>query len=147
MWLNRFTVAGMVAIAAITAGCSSGTSPSGSTSSQPPSASSSGAQTSSPTPTSSQLTTPPSAQGGSFDESTCLDISFAKDNLMVAGNPGDARRYADTLEKYGPPDPVKAAIEHFVTTGGVQPNDADLDANRNLITDWLKQICPTLKNP
>jgi hypothetical protein len=31
---------------------------------------------------------------------------------------------------------VKAAIEHFVTTVGVQPNDVDLDANRNLLMDY-----------
>jgi hypothetical protein len=65
---------------------------------------------------------------------------------MVAGNAADARTSADTLEKYGPPDPVKAAIEHFVTTVGAQPNDSDLDANRDLITSWIKQICPNV-NP
>jgi hypothetical protein len=66
---------------------------------------------------------------------------------MVAGNPGDARRYADTLEKYGPPEPVKAAIGHFVTTGSAHPNDPDIDANRDRLMGWLKQICPNLKNP
>ncbi len=139
MRLNQSMVAGMVAIAVITAGCSTGKSPSGSTSRQTPSSSS-------PTPASPQPTTPPSSatQGGSFDQSTCLDISFTKDNLMVAQKPEDARRFADTLEKYGPPDPVKAAIEHFVTTVGAQPNDPDIDANRDLITGWLKQICPNL---
>ncbi|BBY66483.1 hypothetical protein MHEL_47260 [Mycolicibacterium helvum] len=63
---------------------------------------------------------------------------------MVATNADRARANADTLEKYSPPDPVKAAIEHFVTTVGAQPTDADLDTNRNQITDWLKQICPNL---
>ncbi|OJZ74704.1 hypothetical protein BRW65_08350 [Mycobacterium paraffinicum] len=81
-----------------------------------------------------------------MDQSTCVDISFAKDNLMVANNPEKARKYADTLEKYGPPDTVKAAIEHFVTTGGAQPNDADLNVNRDLITGWIKQVCPNV-NP
>jgi hypothetical protein len=80
-----------------------------------------------------------------LDDPTCLDIGFAKDNLMVATTADKARANADTLEKYSPPDPVKAAIEHFVTTVGAQPTDADLDANRNAITDWLKQICPNLK--
>ena len=61
---------------------------------------------------------------------------------MVAQKSEDARRFADTLEKYGPPDSVKAAIEHFVTTVGAQPTDPRLDANRDLITGWLKQICP-----
>ncbi|OBG69667.1 hypothetical protein A5680_24350 [Mycobacterium sp. E2989] len=81
-----------------------------------------------------------------MDQSTCLDISFAKDNLMVANNPEKARKYADTLEKYGPPDNVKAAIEHFVTTGGARPDDPDLNANRDQITGWIKQVCPNV-NP
>jgi hypothetical protein len=65
---------------------------------------------------------------------------------MVASKPENARKYADTLEKYGPPDPVKAAIEHFVTTVGARPDDPDLNSNRDLITGWLKQICPNV-NP
>ena len=141
MRLDRTTFAGMVAIAIVTAGCSSGTSQSGSTSSQTQSSSSQA-------PTSSPLTTPPSpsTQAGAFDQSTCLDISFTKDNLMVAQKPEDARKFADTLEKYSPPDPVKAAIEHFVTTVGAQPNDPDLSANRDALTGWIKQVCPNV-NP
>ncbi len=141
MRLDRTTFAGMVAIAIVTAGCSSGTSQSGSTSSQTQSSSSQA-------PTSSPLTTPPSpsTQAGAFDQSTCLDISFTKDNLMVAQKPEDARKFADTLEKYSPPDPVKAAIEHFVTTVGAQPNDPDLNANRDALTGWIKQVCPNV-NP
>jgi hypothetical protein len=139
--LDGTTFTGMVALAILTVGCSSGTSQSGSTSSQTPS-SSSQATTSSPP------TTPPSpsAQTGAFDQSTCLDISFTKDNLMVAQKPEDARKFADTLEKYSPPDPVKAAIEHFVTTVGAQPNDPDLNANRDALTGWIKQVCPNV-NP
>ncbi|WP_142393425.1 hypothetical protein [Mycobacterium sp. 4858] len=139
MRLHRITSAAMVALAILTAGCSSGTSASGSTASQAP--------TSSPqASTSSPPTTPPSTQAQSFDQSTCLDISFAKDNLMVANNPEKARKYADTLEKYGPPDTVKAAIEHFVTTGGARPDDPDLDTNRDALTAWIKQVCPNV-NP
>jgi hypothetical protein len=99
------------------------------------------------TPTSPQPTTSPSsAQGGSFDQSTCLDISSTKDDLMLASDPAKARSAADTLEKYSPPDPVKAAIEHFVTTVGAQPNDSGLDANKDQIVAWIKQICPMV-NP
>jgi hypothetical protein len=131
----------MVALAILAAGCSNGTSQSGSTSSQTPS-STSQATTSSP-PTSPPS---PSTQTGAFDQSTCLDISFTKDNLMVAQKPEDARKFADTLEKYSPPDPVKAAIEHFVTTVGAQPNDPDLNANRDALVGWIKQVCPNV-NP
>ncbi|OBA76968.1 hypothetical protein A5641_19560 [Mycobacterium sp. 1554424.7] len=141
MRLNGTAIAGIVAFAVITAGCSSGNSPSASTSSAT-------ATSSSPTAASPPSTTPPtsSAPAAPLDQSTCLDISFTKDNLMVANSPENARKYADTLEKYGPADPVKAAIEHFVTTGGAQPNDPDLNANRDLLTGWIKQICPNV-NP
>jgi hypothetical protein len=136
---NRTAIAGMVvATAVITAACSSGNTPSSSTSSQTPTSSS-------PTAASSQPTTT-AAPPAPLDQSTCLDIAFTKDNLMVAGKTEDARKYADTLEKYSPPDPVKAAIEHFVTTVGAQPNDPDLNANRDLVTGWIKQICPNV-NP
>jgi hypothetical protein len=140
MELNRFAVAGIAACALFAAGCSSSDSSSESTSTQATttaSATSASATSSAPTST--------SAAAGALDDSTCLDIGFAKDNLMVAGDAGTARKNADTLEKYSPPDPVKAAVEHFVTTVGAQPNDPDLDANRNLITDWLKQVCPNVK--
>lgn len=142
MRLDRTTIAGVVAITIVAAGCSNGTSTSGSSSSQ---SATSGSQAPSSAP---PTTTPPSSstQAGSFDQSTCLDISFTKDNLMVAQKPEDARKFADTLEKYGPPETVKAAIEHFVTTVGAQPNDPDLNANRDALTAWIKQVCPNV-NP
>lgn len=141
MRLTRTALAGMVAVSVITAGCSSGNNSSASTSSET-------STSSSPPAASSQPATPPasSAPAAPLDQSTCLDISFAKDNLMVAAKPENARKAADTLEKYSPPDPVKAAIEHFVTTVGAQPNDPDLNSNRDLITGWIKQICPNV-NP
>ena len=86
----------------------------------------------------------PAAQGAPPDESTCYDLGMAKDNLMIATKAENARKNADTLEKYDPPDSVKAAIEHFVTTVGAQPSDPDLDAQRTLIANWLKQMCPKL---
>ena len=86
----------------------------------------------------------PPAQGAPPDESTCLDLGMAKDNLMLATKAETARKNADALEKYDPPDSVKGAIEHFVTTVGAQPSDPDLDAQRTLIANWLKQMCPKL---
>ena len=142
MPMNRITFATVATIVLVITGCSNSASPSGSTSSQP---SSSITQSNSPTAASAQPTTSSVAQAGPLDESTCLDIGLTKDNLMVASKPESARSSADTLEKYGPPDPVKAAIEHFVTTVGAQPNDPDLDPNRDLITGWVKQICPNVK--
>ena len=86
----------------------------------------------------------PSAHAAPPDESTCYDLGMAKDNLMTATKAENARKNADTLEKYDPPDAVKSAIEHFVTTVGAQPSDPDLDAQRTLMANWLKQICPKL---
>ncbi|WP_139043284.1 hypothetical protein [Mycobacterium lentiflavum] len=84
------------------------------------------------------------ANGEPPDTSTCYDLGGAKDNLMLASKPETARKAADTLEKYSPPDAVKAAIEHFVTTVGAQPSDPTLDVNRSSIANWLKQMCPML---
>jgi len=86
----------------------------------------------------------PAVQAAPPDESTCYDLGMAKDNLMLSTKPENARKNADALEKYDPPDSVKAAIEHFVTTVGAQPSDPDLDAQRTLIANWLKQMCPKL---
>lgn len=84
------------------------------------------------------------ANGEPPDTATCYDLGSAKDNLMLASKPETARTAADTLEKYSPPDAVKSAIEHFVTTVGAQPSDPTLDVNRSSIANWLKQMCPML---
>jgi hypothetical protein len=78
------------------------------------------------------------------DTSTCYDLGDAKDNLILTSKPETARKAADTLEKYNPPDAIKAAIEHFVTIVGAQSSDPALDANRSSIANWLKQMCPML---
>lgn len=121
-----FMLTGVVVTAVLIAGCSSGKSGS----SQTPSSSSSATQTGS------------AAQAP--DASTCLDISFAKDSLMLSTKREDARKNADILEKYNPPDNVKAAIEHFVNTVGAAPGDPDREANDHLIANWLKQMCPNV---
>jgi hypothetical protein len=82
-----------------------------------------------------------------LDPTTCIEVSNTYTDLFIAGKPEDARRAADKLESYGPPDPVKANIEHFVTTVGSQPNDPDLDMNRIPIQNWVLQICPNALKP
>lgn len=139
MQRKPFIFTGVVAIAVLIAGCSSGKSGS----SQTPSSSSSATQTSSAASASSQAPSS-SAQAAPPDASTCLDISFAKDGLMLSTKPEGARKNADILEKYNPPDDVKAAIEHFVSTGGATPGDPDREANDHLIANWLKQMCPNV---
>lgn len=134
-----FMLTGVVATAVLIAGCSSDKSGS----SQTPSTSSSATQPSSAAPASSQAPSS-SAQAAPPDASTCLDISFAKDSLMLSVKREDARKNADILEKYNPPDNVKAAIEHFVNTVGAAPGDPDREANDHLIANWLKQMCPNV---
>ena len=85
-----------------------------------------------------------SAQASPPDETTCLNISFAKDMLMMSTTPQTARGYADELEKYNPPDTVRAAIEHFVTTGGASFGDPDNKTYDLPIATWLKQMCPNV---
>ncbi|ORV54931.1 hypothetical protein AWC05_13690 [Mycobacterium florentinum] len=63
---------------------------------------------------------------------------------MLSTKREDARKNADILEKYNPPDNVKAAIEHFVNTVGAAPGDPDREANDHLIANWLKQMCPNV---
>ncbi len=65
------------------------------------------------------------------------------DRHSVQGGLGDARKAADTLEKYNPPAQVKDAIEHFVTTGGAHFDDPDYTKNNKTLANWVSQVCPT----
>jgi uncharacterized protein YccT (UPF0319 family) len=84
------------------------------------------------------------AQAAPLDDTTCTNIAFAKDALMMSSTSETARNYADELEQYNPPDAVQAAIEHFVTTGGGRIDDPDNRANNQVINKWLKQMCPNV---
>jgi hypothetical protein len=85
---------------------------------------------------------PANADNGKLDPETCLALSGAEMNLIMASSPQAARSPADILEKPGPPDPVNQAIEHFVSTGGVQASDPNADQTEKSIRDWVKQVCP-----
>jgi hypothetical protein len=63
-------------------------------------------------------------------------------DLSVAGSKAEARTAADTLEGFNPPDDVKAAIEHFVSTDGAQFDDPDYSKDDDLIQKWVHQLCP-----
>ena len=71
-----------------------------------------------------------------------MGLSNAHMNLIVATTPQAARSAADVLEKSNPPDVVKQAIEHFVSTRGVQGSDPNADQMDKTIGDWRKQVCP-----
>jgi outer membrane murein-binding lipoprotein Lpp len=90
-------------------------------------------------PTSAEA--PPPAVA-TLDGDACVEITGANLDLAVATNPGDARKAADTFEKYNPPADVKDAIEHFASTGGAQSDDPDYDKYNSLIDNWVKQVCP-----
>ncbi len=88
------------------------------------------------------LAAPANADPGKLDPETCLGLSGAHMNLIMATSTQAARSAADILEKANPPDAVKQAIEHFVTTGGVQGSDPNADQMDKTIGDWRKQVCP-----
>jgi hypothetical protein len=87
------------------------------------------------------LVAPANADDGKLDAETCVGLTGAQMNLLMALNPQDARSPADILEKSSPPDPVKQAIEHFVSTGGVQSSDLNADQMNKTIDDWTRQVC------
>ena len=66
---------------------------------------------------------------------------------MLSKAPDTSRAAADAMEKYGPTDAAKAAIEHFVTTVGMQKGDTEMDANDKLISDWVDTLCPRTSPP
>jgi hypothetical protein len=72
-----------------------------------------------------------------------MELGSASLELVTATNKEDARKAADSMEKYNPPPDVKAAIEHFVITGGPQTDDPDLESNSSRIKDWIEQVCVT----
>jgi hypothetical protein len=88
------------------------------------------------------LAAPTNADNGKVDPDTCLGLMGARMNLIMASTPQAARSPADILGKPGPPDSVKQAIEHFVSTGGVQASDPSADQAEKTIGDWVKQVCP-----
>jgi uncharacterized lipoprotein len=77
-----------------------------------------------------------------LDVSSCVDVTSASLGLLIASSKDEAQTAADTLEKFNPPAKAKAAIEHFVSTGGAHIDDADYDKNNKAVTDWVHQLCP-----
>ena len=88
------------------------------------------------------LAAPANADNPKVDPDTCLGLIGGQLNLTMASTTQAARSAADVLEKQSPPDPVKQAIEHFVSTGGVQASDPNADQADKTISVWVKQVCP-----
>jgi hypothetical protein len=72
----------------------------------------------------------------------CKDIGAGDFEMTTAKSKADARQAADKMEKYNPPDNVKAAIEHFVDTEGPKDDDPDAASNSYTLAQWAKAVCP-----
>jgi hypothetical protein len=133
-------VGSTIVLIALVAGCSSTKHTPASPTSQPSKSSSASSSSKSSTATTSTEET--TSASGPLDADACVAVTQANLDLAVANKPEDARKPADVLEKYDPPADVKAAIEHFVSTGGAQFDDPDFESNNKLIDDWVKEVCP-----
>ena len=138
----RFLLTAVVATALLASGCSGGKPAPESTSK---SSSASATSSASPTATAAPAQPPPAEAppaGDQLDANACMEITGANLDLAVATNTNDARKAADTFEKYNPPEDVRTAIEHFAGTGSAQFDDPDYDKYNSLIDSWVKQVCP-----
>lgn len=95
------------------------------------------------TATSTEAPATESTPAAALDPSQCVDVTGAYSDLLTASDKDAARKAADTLEQYNPPASVKAAIEHFVGTGGIHFDDPDFPKNDKIAKEWVAQVCPT----
>lgn len=113
-----------------------------------------GEKTGSPSPESSKTSS--AASTSSEDESTsddeaiapldingCVEVTDANLDLFVATTEAEAQKAADVLNSYDPPASAKAAIDHFVETGGIQFDDPDYDKYNDAMETWIDQLCPS----
>lgn len=143
--LSRVLLTAVVASAVLASGCSGSKPTAHSTVATGTKSSTTQASTgASASPTAGQTspteTAPPA--GPTLGGDACVEITGGNLDLAAATNKADARKAGDTMEKYDPPADVKAAIDHFVETGGARVDDPDYDKNNKLIDDWVKQVCP-----
>ncbi|MGB9306117.1 MAG: hypothetical protein ACLPXZ_27890 [Mycobacterium sp.] len=141
---QRWLFAAIGVTAMLISGCSFGkTTHTTITHSAPVSPGSSSSSSSTAAAPPSQSTTTETAPVTQLDSSQCVDVTGANVDLLTASDKDAARKAADTLEGYNPPSSVKAAIEHFVTTGGAHFDDPDYTKNNQTLDAWVKQVCPT----
>jgi hypothetical protein len=143
--LSRVLLSTVVATAVLASGCSGSKSAAPGTAVTATKSSTTQAQTGeSASPTAAETSPAETAApaGPKLGGDACVQITGGNLDLATATNSQDARKAGDTMEKYDPPADVKAAIEHFVETGGAQFDDPDYDKNNKLIDDWAKQVCP-----
>jgi hypothetical protein len=137
-----FAAIGITAM--LISGCSFGkTTHTTITHSAPAPSGSSSTSAAAPSSTSTESSTTETAPVTPLDSSQCVEVTGANVDLLTASDKDAARKAADTLEGYSPPSSVKAAIEHFVTTGGAHFDDPDYTKNQALLDGWVKQVCPS----
>jgi hypothetical protein len=85
---------------------------------------------------------PPPPGPGQLDGGSCLKLTGAILNLVSGTSAEDNRKAADTIEGFNPPDDVRTAVEHFVSTGGLQQSDSQKNGNSKIINSWVEKVCP-----
>jgi hypothetical protein len=136
---QRWVFTALVVTTALMTGCVSGKT----TTTTSHAASGKSSTSTSAAATSSEASATETAPVTPLDTSQCVDVTGAQVDLLAANDKDAARKAADTLEQYNPPSSVKAAIEHFVTTGGAHFDDPDYTKNNKTVKSWVDQVCPS----
>ena len=61
---------------------------------------------------------------------------------MSGSSADDNRKAADTVESFNPPADVRDAVEHFVSTGGLQQTDPKKNEYSRTVNNWVEKVCP-----
>jgi hypothetical protein len=123
-------------------GCGGSKPPAPASSSTSSASTSESASESSSEQSTEQQSSTEAAPAEKLDPDACVEVTSANLDLATATNNADAQKAADVFAKYNPPADVQAAIDHFVSTGGVQFDDPDFDKFNSTIDAWVKQVCP-----
>jgi hypothetical protein len=143
---------GPVALAALLliAGCSgnkfpthpTSTPPDTANTSQTPAASAPAAEPGAPSISATRPAAPPPPGPGQLNGGDCLKLTGATLNVVSGASAEDSRKAAETIEGFNPPDDVRAAVEHFVSTGGLRQSDPQKNTLSKTINNWVEKVCP-----
>lgn len=61
---------------------------------------------------------------------------------MSGASAEENRTAAETIKGFNPPEDVRAAVEHFVGTGGLQQSDPAKNTYSRVINNWVEKVCP-----
>ena len=135
-----------VAVTLLIAGCSGNKTPAPPTSA---SSSSATAETTAavaapggPSGSATRPAPPPPPGPGQLDGGACLKLTGATLNLVSGAGSEDSRKAADAIESFNPPGTVREAVEHFVTTNGLQQSDPKKNEYSRTINNWVESVCP-----